>query len=305
LGKCRLDAWTTPAARRWFELNEFRVKAALKNNGGLVHYFFPEDSLCRGGEWKSGARIAVTCHQPISYMKELSRKPEARGFFEGLKAADLVILMSDGELDEYKEFLPNAEIRCIRHGIDTDFFKPGSSGEAKSSTFNILTVGTWLRDYELWARVVNALSADRDDVKFSIVAKSHIMKKAQEACDSNVSVTCHSGVSDEDLVRVYQEADLLFLPLKDAWANNALLEAMATGTPVICSDLPATREYLGPDGIYAESQDDFTGSISRLLDDSKGRFRIGDALRQRACCEFDWRAIADQHMTAYKSILDG
>lgn len=304
VGKLRSPSLVRWVIRSWFVWNEKQVLRKCHRDG-LIHYFFPEDSLRVGTYSIPGLKMAVTCHQPLSYMKELKASGVNPGFFQGLEKADLVILMSDTELEEYKEFLPHTEVCCIRHGIDTDFFTPAAS-PASGGPLKILTVGNWLRDYELWAKVVALLAKRRSDVEVSVIANPGVVKKASASGCPGVPVNCLSGLSDEELVRAYQGADILFLPLQDAWANNALLEAMATGTPVVCTDLPATREYLGSDGVYvANNPDNFADEISALLDDPQKRAAVGGALRERVCTEFAWPVIAEQHMAAYERVMEG
>ena len=50
-----------------------------------------------------------------------------------------------------------------------------------------------------------------------------------------------SGLSDLALAETFRQADVLFLPLQDATANNARLEGLASGLPVVTTDLPAVR----------------------------------------------------------------
>ncbi len=50
-------------------------------------------------------------------------------------------------------------------------------------------------------------------------------------------------MTDEALLRAYQTTTALLLPLDDATANNALLEGMACGLPLITTDLPGVRDY--------------------------------------------------------------
>ncbi|MEP4077636.1 glycosyltransferase family 4 protein [Haloferula sp.] len=287
----------------WFGLMERRVRKALSREGSLVHYFFPEDCLRSGGDWKGCGKLAVTLHQPLSHMKELEKDGLIPGFFEGLRSADLVILMSGAELESYRTYLPESRVESIPHGIDTSFFRP-SENEKKEGSLRILTVGTWLRDYNLWAETAGLLKSHGLCAKHTVIANKAAIAEAKNTCPKGIDVEWRTGISDLELSKAYRESDLLFLPLKDAGANNALLEAMATGLPVVCSDLPATREYLGADGVFAvNSPEAFCNSIIELWSDESGRREIGANLRARACAEFSWAAIARQHMCLYEDIL--
>jgi glycosyltransferase involved in cell wall biosynthesis len=78
-------------------------------------------------------------------------------------------------------------------------------------------------------------------------------------------------------------------------ANDALLEALAIGCPIIVTDLPATRDYV-PDsaGIFVPRHEAEAGAeaILRLLDHSDAATAMGRRAREHAVTSLDWRVIA-------------
>jgi glycosyltransferase involved in cell wall biosynthesis len=62
------------------------------------------------------------------------------------------------------------------------------------------------------------------------------------------NVVFHAGISDIALRDLYHQASLSVLALTNTAANNALLESMACGLPIIATDLPAIREYTVAEG---------------------------------------------------------
>ena len=65
----------------------------------------------------------------------------------------------------------------------------------------------------------------------------------------------------DDVADLLQLCDAFVLPSRHEGMSNALLEAMASGTPVVCSDIEENRWVTGPAGLLAEA-----GSIESLCD---------------------------------------
>lgn len=68
-----------------------------------------------------------------------------------------------------------------------------------------------------------------------------------------------------------------------------LLEAMASGVPVVCSDLPGFREVAGDQAVLVPpgDADALAAALRRVLADPEQRERMSHASRQRAA-EYDW-----------------
>ncbi len=71
-------------------------------------------------------------------------------------------------------------------------------------------------------------------------------------------------LAESDLARLYDEAAALFLPVLDATASNAVLEAISAGCPVVATSSPLVDEYL-PDGLDAFGPGDDQRAIERVM----------------------------------------
>jgi glycosyltransferase involved in cell wall biosynthesis len=120
-------------------------------------------------------------------------------------------------------------------------------------------------------------------------------------------VLVHRDIDDQALRRTYQQADVLFLPLLDATANNALLEGMACGLPVVSTDLPAVRAYVGDGGallVPAGSVDGYAQALLALQADPARRRALAQGARRRAE-ELDWSVVAQSYADLYRELLHG
>lgn len=95
------------------------------------------------------------------------------------------------------------------------------------------------------------------------------------------------GMSQMDLARVYASSDVFLFPSRTETFGNVVLEARASGLPVVVPKDTATAGFIkhsGKDGIIVPDQKvtSWCESISLLLQDISLRQRIGQAARRDA-----------------------
>lgn len=107
-------------------------------------------------------------------------------------------------------------------------------------------------------------------------------------------------VSEEDLIRQYQTADMLILPSvnKHEAFGLVLIEAMACGLPVIASNLPGVRSVFsdGQQGYLCAPGDvnDLAAKINILSLDENKRLAMSKAARALVEEKYGWEKVADQ-----------
>jgi alpha-1,3-rhamnosyl/mannosyltransferase len=113
------------------------------------------------------------------------------------------------------------------------------------------------------------------------------------------------GYLDEaGLLRAYQEADVLALLSRYEGFGLPVLEAMACGTPVVCSNVASLPEVAG-DAARLVAPDDLAGAAAALrnvLTDSAeaARLRAAGLVRARA---FTWHTTAAAVLQTYAEVL--
>jgi glycosyltransferase involved in cell wall biosynthesis len=110
---------------------------------------------------------------------------------------------------------------------------------------------------------------------------------------------------DAELVRLYQTAGVMVLPLLDATANNSLLEAIACGVPLVTTDVGGVRDYVDDRCAVIVAPGDAEGmcqAVVELMADDERRREMARAARQRAL-EFDWPHVAQAHLEVYRRLL--
>ena len=126
----------------------------------------------------------------------------------------------------------------------------------------------------------------------------------------NDIVSTISGVSDEELARLYGEAEVAIVPSLYEGFSLPAIEAMSCGVPVVATTGGALPEVVGVSeetGLLVEpnNPDALVGAIRRLLDDAELRERLGAAGRERVMERFTWEVTARGTAACYDAILRG
>ena len=121
------------------------------------------------------------------------------------------------------------------------------------------------------------------------------------------NVSFHEGLSDEQLLEFYQTSYLMLMPMNDSGANTAMVQALATGLPIITTDVGGIRSYGGGD-IFPLVENNANEAMADLFrkyyHDMEYRNVISENIRRYAIRELDWNLIARQHIKVYESILE-
>ncbi|MBD2358690.1 glycosyltransferase family 1 protein [Tolypothrix sp. FACHB-123] len=106
----------------------------------------------------------------------------------------------------------------------------------------------------------------------------------------------------------YAAADVCVVPSHYEPFGLVAIEAMASGTPVVASDVGGLQFTVVPEktGLLAPPQDvpGFTNAIDRILVNPQWRDELGQAARKRVINKFSWDGVASQLCELYAQILE-
>lgn len=110
-------------------------------------------------------------------------------------------------------------------------------------------------------------------------------------------------LSDGDLGVVLRRAAALVAPARAEGFGLPVAEAMAVGTPVIASDIPALAEVAGDAAVLVPPDDPaaLAGAVDELLGDEATLRKLADAGRIRAA-RYDWDAVARRAWALYRAL---
>jgi glycosyltransferase involved in cell wall biosynthesis len=217
-----------------------------------------------------------------------------------------------------KEFgSPPERTRIIYGGADPELFKPDTALAREG----VLFVGR-LTPHKGVDHLIEALPGDAPlriagsaghDAQLPERDYPRLLRRL--AHDKNVKFL--GPVSDADLPLLYRHAAVFVLPSVELTRYGrvvtpsellglAAIEAMASGTPVICSRVGGLSEVVedGITGFLVAPGDtsQLSERISQLLGDHELAQRMGRRAREVALERFTWRACAERCLAAYESL---
>ena len=115
------------------------------------------------------------------------------------------------------------------------------------------------------------------------------------------------GLLDKERPRLYREATVFAAPCVLASFGVVLLEAMASGTPVVCADNIGFRQVIrdGMPGLFVPPHDAaaLATGIGQVLDDPELRAEWGRRGRRLVVERYSWPSVADRVEALYREVL--
>jgi glycosyltransferase involved in cell wall biosynthesis len=211
------------------------------------------------------------------------------------------------------ETMPQLEIPIIYNGVDLDAFQPADEPR-QGPEVEILCVGRLIerKGQHLLLQAFSRLRRDSAcPVSLKLVGTGDAEDSLRSlAADLDVAdaVNFTGFVSRADMPNVYRQADIFALPSQNEGMSIALLEAMASGLPVVVTDTGGTLELVqqGTNGFVVSWADvsALTTVLARLVQDGQTRHQYGIESR-RTAIRFAWSAAAKEYVELCAQIADG
>lgn len=201
--------------------------------------------------------------------------------------------------------LGGTDITIIHNGIDTKVFHPRPrDGGDPLRLFCVGAEQPKFKGIEDLYAVVMKLKRDAQAPPFTFV---RVSPRDNAFAGLPVDVEFHRNPDQIRLAELYAGADLFVAPSHDESFYLTPLEAMASGTPVICSDLPAVREYAQPDRDYLPFPPGdlkaMYAQVVRALTSEELRRRLTIAGLETAH-RMSWDTIMESLERYYRSLLE-
>ena len=215
------------------------------------------------------------------------------------KNASAVIANSNGLRQLAHAFESRFEIPIIPNGVDLELYK---TVERDRSSPRLLSVGRIVHQKGL-DLAMHALGGLKGfDWEWRIAGDGPQMAALQ-------SLAQELGIEDrvfflgwqarEQILESYRQANLFLFPSRHEGMPNAILEAMASGLPVIATCIAGNEELVveGETGFLVPPEDveALQDALKKILSDPALRQQMGGASRRRVEANYSWESTAQQY----------
>ena len=234
------------------------------------------------------------------------------------KRTDAIIVNSLGVEEFYKQQgIPAAKLRLIYNGIGPA--APSETTRADLLAELNLPAGTRLIGAvgRLWPQkrvkdliwAADLLKTISDDVHLLVVGdgpQRAALERYRRLC--HIDDRVHFLGARHDVPRLMPHFDLLWLASGFEGLPNTIMEAMASGVPVVASDIWGNRELVihGETGFLVPTGDraGLARYAHKIMQDPALAARLGAAGKQRIGAEFTIQAMVDKHAALYRELMD-
>lgn len=224
---------------------------------------------------------------------------------ETIVCASLDYIKSSDIKKTYEEY--PAKFKEIPFSVESDKFTPapkGNDGIKKILFVGGLDKAHYFKGVNILLEAVSKLQIpDSQGYQLLIVGDGDLKPKYEEQTKKlhiADKIRFLGRIEDNKLPLIYQQADLFVLPStkKNEAFGLVLLEAMASGLPVIASDLPGVRTVFqnGRQGLLAKPEDvnDLKNKIEKIFSNEKKREQMGQEARKLILEKYNWEKISQQ-----------
>ena len=229
----------------------------------------------------------------------------------GLRHADHIFCLNQDDRQFVMERMNRTEpdVTCIRPGVNACYGAKASSRDY-SSAANLIFAGTWVerkgvKDLEAAFRCLSQLfPCVTLTVLGAGVPERDVLQRFPLQLRSRI-IFRHAR-DDFEAAAVMSGADLFVLPSLFEGTPLTMIEAMASGMPIVTTAVCGMKDTIrdGENGLLVpvRSPGAIVEAVSRLLRSRELRERLGRAAHAEALANYSWDQVAEPVKTVYRRL---
>ena len=333
--KDRFDVleYLVTSAATFAEPLTFSLRAHRELAGRLKEFDLVHDNQCLGtGIWKiheAGLPVLETIHHPITVDRRLETKHATTPWkrftknrfyaFTAMqtkvakKLPRILTVSSNSHNDIVKDHgVDPKRLHIVHVGVDPQQFRPLTNVDVvPGRLMTTASADVAMKGLAFLLEALAKLRAEDDTIHLVVIGKPKYDSKATQLIkelDLSSSIEFISGVSDQRIVELYNQAQLAVVPSLYEGFSLPAIEAMSCGVPLIATTGGALPEVVGDDGVTAlHVPPGDSGALSTKikwgLAEKDLRSTVGVAGRERVIQNFSWTITAERTVEHYRALL--
>jgi len=263
------------------KINLFKKYDIVIPTNGRLQVF-----IVRLATWLTGSKMIVSGQSGVGLDDRLNL----------YSMPNVFVAISSYALDKSKKRNPFVKSVYIPNGVNLNTFK----GQTLKGGRTILAVGAFTKEkrHDLTIKAVAKLN----DVKLIIAGGGGSLRKDIEILGEKLLGKDRFEIietTNDKMPEIYNKANLLVFPTVP-WESFGivLVEAMASGLPVVTTDDPIRREIVGDAGLFVDPTDTnkFANTIEKALITAWGE------KPRKQVEKFDWDIIASEYEKLFQEL---
>jgi L-malate glycosyltransferase len=246
------------------------------------------------------------------------------------KNASALVACSEGLKDRALQFLPSAEIEVIPNGVDLQRFHPardvGCARHTDSpglrdndgvhstpympqpNVLRLLTVGrlSATKRLSLLLEMVEVLRRQGFPVHLTVVGGGALEAELRQSLgekDLRDDVTLLGRRDGDQMPEIYRQHDVYVSASMQEGMSNAMLEAMASGLPIVTTRCEGVDELIADNGIIVDnSQPETLAAAIRKLAEDRAVWQAMSVAARKKAESFGWDQVAQSYLQLYAKV---
>lgn len=223
--------------------------------------------------------------------------------------ASALVANSAGLKKRSLRFLPSANINVIPNGVDLDRFFPAQNKQL-TKQLKLLTVGrlSVTKRFDMLIETADYLNKKGKAVQLTIVGDGALMPRLKNLVEQkglSGIINFTGRLETEKMPDVYRSNDIFVTATMQEGMSNAMLEALASGLPIVTTRCEGVEELISDNGVVVENAN--AEALAQAIDNlaqNQLTYNAMCASARKNAENFGWGKVAEQYMRLYKRVCE-
>lgn len=225
----------------------------------------------------------------------------------GLTIPDKVTSITESHLKPF--YVGDYEV--IRNGVDTQKYCPAENKAELREKHSIEGKGILIvaqhEQNKGHKNLIKAVSQLNQEYTLMIPSTGSLREELEHLADEeNVNAEFYGKVPEEELIKLYQAADIFCLPSWNEGLPLSMLEALSSGLPVLVSDVAdnskIVEESEAGKTVRPKDVGNLRDKLEKLLNENLKEKSIN--AREYAEKNLDWKKVAEEYLNIYREVVE-